>query len=148
MTNAPGAHRQHVDRLISLETAQRLDFTAAEIAKVLAFRERGQRPCTYVLDVLDRQADVLDRRIAELVALRAEMVALKAQADRVPEQDACYCIIEHATAIWASPSGVRGRPWPIPTTRRCYLPAPTTLRSRSRPARRRRPPKQELGLFP
>jgi len=89
---------QDVDRLVFVKTAQRLGFALGEVAEILAFRERGERPCTYVLGALDRQVGDLDRRIAELVALRAELVALKAQADRLPEQDACYCsVIEHAT---------------------------------------------------
>lgn len=90
---------QDVDRLVFVKTARRLGFTVAEVREILAFRERGQRPCAYVLEVLDRQVGDLDRRIAELKELRADLVALKAQADRFPREDACYCsVIEHATS--------------------------------------------------
>jgi DNA-binding transcriptional MerR regulator len=88
-----------VDRLVFIKTAQRLGFSLAEVAEILAFRERGQRPCAYVLDVLSRQVGDLDRRITELQDLRAELVALNAQADSLPNEETCYCtVIEHAAA--------------------------------------------------
>lgn len=103
----PSGYRDYapkdVDRLIFVKTAQRFGFALAEIAEILAFRERGERPCTYVLKVLNHQVGDLDLRIAELVALRAELVSLNAQADQLPERDACYCsVIEHATAMSGS----------------------------------------------
>ena len=104
----PAGYRDYtavdVDRLVFVKTAQRLGFSLAEVAEILAFRERGQRPCAYVLDVLSRQVGDLDQRITELQALRAELVALKAQADSLPREDACYCtVIEHAAAMSAPP---------------------------------------------
>ena len=89
-----------VDRLVFVKTARRLGFTLAEVAEILAFREQGQRPCAYVLDVLSRQVGALDRRITELQDLRAELVLLKVHADSLPNEDASYCaVIEHATAM-------------------------------------------------
>ncbi|MHB1536483.1 MAG: heavy metal-responsive transcriptional regulator [Acidimicrobiales bacterium] len=88
-----------VERLVFVKTAQRLGFTLAEVGEILAFREQGQRPCTYVLGVLERQVGDLDRRISELQHLRAELVDLKAQADRLPTWEASFCgLIEHTTA--------------------------------------------------
>ena len=84
-------------RLSFIRTAQRLSFNLTEIAEILAFKERGERPCDYVLSVLDAQVADVDRRLGELVALRAELVALKAKADRLPTESGCYCkIVEHA----------------------------------------------------
>jgi DNA-binding transcriptional MerR regulator len=102
----PAGYRDYgtsdVDRLVFVKTAQRLGFTLAEVSEILAFRERGQRPCTYVLGVLERQVGDLGRRISELQDLRAELVALKAQADRLPSNDTGYCtVIDHATAMSA-----------------------------------------------
>ena len=95
---------QDVDRLIFVKGARRLGFTLAEIREVLAFRERGERPCTYVLSVLDRQVDDLDRRITELKELRADLVAMKAEADHLPREDLCYCsVIEHAVSASGAP---------------------------------------------
>ena len=100
----PSGYRDYttadVDRLVFVKTAQRLGFTLAEVGEILAFRERGQRPCTYVLGVLERQVGDLDRRISELQDLRAELVDLKAQADRLPRNDTGYCtVIEHAAVM-------------------------------------------------
>ena len=99
----PAGYRDYtavdVDRLVFVKSAQRLGFSLAEVAEILAFRERGQPPCAYVLDVLSRQVGDLDRRITELRDLRTELVALRAQADSLPTEDACYCtVIEHAAA--------------------------------------------------
>ena len=84
-------------RLWFITTAQRPGFRLDEIAEILSFKERGERPCGYVLSVLDNQAADLDRRIGELVALRADLVAVKAGADRLASEGACYgSIVEHA----------------------------------------------------
>lgn len=84
-------------RLLFIKTAQRLGMSLSEIGEILSFRERGERPCSYVLSVLDTQVAEMDRRISELVRLRAELVALKDKADQLPSEGACYCgIIEHA----------------------------------------------------
>lgn len=84
-------------RLVFVRTAQRLGFALSEIAEILALKERGERPCGYVLQVLDRQVSDIDRRLGELVALRADLLELRAKADRLPEDDSCYCqLIEHA----------------------------------------------------
>lgn len=97
----PSGYREYsdddVDRLGFIRTAQRLGLTLAEISEILAFREREERPCEYVLGVLDRQVADLDRRMAEMAKLRQELIALKGKADRLPPDEGCYCaVIEHA----------------------------------------------------
>lgn len=97
----PSGYRDYteddVERLRFVKTAQRLNLALSEIAEILGFRERSERPCGYVLDVLDRQVADLDRRIGEMVELRDELIALKAKADVLPSEDGCYCaVIEHA----------------------------------------------------
>lgn len=92
-------------RLRFVKTAQRLGFSLDEIAEILSFKERGERPCAYVLSVLDIQVADLDRRIGELVALRADLVAVKAAADRLPSEGACYCgIVERAAVDSPAPA--------------------------------------------
>ena len=87
-------------RLAFIKTAQRLGLSLDEIGEILAFKERGERPCSYVLSVLAAQLSDIDRRIGELVRLRAELVALKDRADQLATGDACYCgIVEHAGRI-------------------------------------------------
>lgn len=97
----PSGYREYgpedVGRLTFIRTAQRLGLALSDIKEVMAFRERGEPPCGYVLAVLARQAAELDQRIAELVRLRDEIRALHARAQELPIDDACYCgVIEHA----------------------------------------------------
>lgn len=103
----PSGYRDYtegdVDRLRFVKTAQRLNLSLSEISEILGFRERAERPCGYVLDVLDRQVADLDRRIAEMVQLREDLVALKAKADDLPGDEGCYCaVIEHAAVAQTS----------------------------------------------
>jgi len=99
---------QDVDRLRFIRTAQRLGLSLGEIAEILAFRERAERPCDYVLEVLDRQVADLDRRMAEMAELRGELTALKARADDLPIDESSYCtVIEHARCGRTVPPGSR-----------------------------------------
>ena len=87
-------------RLGFIRTAQRLGLSLGEIGEILAFKERGERPCHYVLTVLDAQLSDVDRRIGELVRLRADLESLKDKADQLTGDDASYCgIVEHADQI-------------------------------------------------
>ncbi|HWC12160.1 MAG TPA: MerR family transcriptional regulator [Acidimicrobiales bacterium] len=99
----PSGYREYtdddVDRVGFVRAAQRLGLSLSEISEILVFREQGERPCEYVLGVLDRQVADLDRRMAEMAELRRELIALKTVADRLPPDPTCYCaVIEHARA--------------------------------------------------
>jgi DNA-binding transcriptional MerR regulator len=104
----PSGYRDYtdddVDRLRFVRTAQRLGLSLSEISEILAFRERDERPCDYVLAVLDRQVADLDRRMAEMAQLREELTSLKARADDLPRDAGCYCaVIEHAHGAGEEP---------------------------------------------
>jgi MerR family transcriptional regulator, copper efflux regulator len=87
---------EDVERLRFVRTAQRLGLSLSEISEILTLRERGERPCEYVLEVLDRQLADLDRRLAEMAELRQELVDLRDVADQLPSEPGCYCsLIEH-----------------------------------------------------
>jgi DNA-binding transcriptional MerR regulator len=97
----PSGYRDYtatdVERLRFVRTAQRLNLSLSEIAEILRFRERDERPCQYVLGVLDRQVADLDRRMAEMAELRRQLIVLKARADDLPPVEGCYCaVIEHS----------------------------------------------------
>ncbi|MDP8978120.1 MAG: heavy metal-responsive transcriptional regulator [Actinomycetota bacterium] len=84
------------ERLTFIRTAQRLGLTLDDIGEILAFRERGQAPCGYVVDLLQRHARELDQRIAELQGLRDELDQLVVRAEDLPEGAGTYCgVIEH-----------------------------------------------------
>ncbi|HUQ62339.1 MAG TPA: heavy metal-responsive transcriptional regulator [Acidimicrobiales bacterium] len=83
-------------RLAFIRAAQRLGFSLDEIREVLALREQGERPCDYVLGVVDRQLNDIDGRIAELHELRSELVRLKEASKQSPPATGVFCsVIEH-----------------------------------------------------
>src|SRR5919109_145162 len=60
------------ERLTFVKTAQRLGLRLDEITEIIAFRDRGEQPCAYVAEVLQRQLSELDGRIREMRTLRDE----------------------------------------------------------------------------
>ncbi|MGH9182987.1 MAG: heavy metal-responsive transcriptional regulator [Acidimicrobiales bacterium] len=97
----PAGYRDYeaadLERLAFIRSAQRLGLRLDEIREVLGLRERGQRPCDYVLGVVDRQLADIDRRITELEQLRGELVGLQRLAARLPPGTGSFCgVIEHA----------------------------------------------------
>lgn len=98
----PSGYRDYgeedLDRLVFIKSAQRLGLSLHEIREVLAFRERGERPCAQVLGVLKQELADIDRRVGELLRLRAELVELTRRADQLPD-DGGYCpVITQAAA--------------------------------------------------
>jgi DNA-binding transcriptional MerR regulator len=84
------------ERLIFVKTAQRLGLSLDEIKEIIAFRDRGEQPCGYVAEVLQRQVTDLDARIAEMGALRDELRRLQSRAAKGVTAESKYCgVIEH-----------------------------------------------------
>lgn len=93
-----------VERLTFIKTAQRLGITLDEIREILAFRERGERPCEYVRDVLRREVAEIDQRLAELTTLRDELVGLEQMADQLPRSRPGTCgLIDHVRQRQGTP---------------------------------------------
>lgn len=87
---------EDVERLGFIRAAQRLGFSLDEIREILGFRDRSDRPCAYVIDVLDRRVDELADRIAEMQDLRRTLVDLRRNARELPDGDSWCCqVIEH-----------------------------------------------------
>ncbi len=85
-----------VERVRFIKTAQRLGITLDEIKEILALRERGEPPCSYVRDILAKEVADIDQRIGDLQRLREELVTLEAVADELPEPDIRVCrLIDH-----------------------------------------------------
>jgi DNA-binding transcriptional MerR regulator len=92
------------DRLVFIKTAQRLGLTLDEIKEIIAFRDRGEQPCTYVANVLHRQVTDLDTRISEMRALRDELRRLQARASQGMTSESKFCaVIEHPHLRRADP---------------------------------------------
>lgn len=84
------------ERLVFIKTAQRLGLSLDEIKEIIAFRDRGQQPCGYVAEVLQRQVSDLDGRIREMRTLRDELRQLQARAAQGTAADSNFCgVIEH-----------------------------------------------------
>jgi DNA-binding transcriptional MerR regulator len=106
----PSGYRDYaddaLDRVRFIKSAQRLGLSLDDIKEILAFKDRGELPCDYVLSVIDKEADALDQRIAELQALRDDLRSLKGKARRIPKQQlenrSCAChIIENQDLLIA-----------------------------------------------
>lgn len=87
---------QDADRLAFIRRATELDLHLDEIREILALRDRGQRPCDYVLDVARQRIVELDDRIAAMRRARRELADLLARAEEIPADQDRYCeLIEH-----------------------------------------------------
>jgi DNA-binding transcriptional MerR regulator len=96
----PSGYRSYeevdAERLVFIKTAQRLGLSLDEIKEIIAFRDRGEQPCGYVADVLQRQVTDLDGRIREMRALRDELRRLQARAAQGMAEESKFCgVIEH-----------------------------------------------------
>lgn len=83
-----------VDRLQFIRRARALDFSLDDIAEILAFRERDEPPCRYVMDLMCDQIVVIEQRIRDLERLRDELTALHTAGQNLPEDvqmRACVC---------------------------------------------------------
>lgn len=82
-------------RLRFIRRARALDFALDDVGEILAFRERGEAPCLYVLHTIDHKIDEVEQRIADLEQLRQDLVELRQAAQGLPLDDvegkACVC---------------------------------------------------------
>lgn len=73
----PNGYRSYgpdaLDRIAFTRAARGVGLSLGEVREVIAFRERGEPPCTHVLDLIARRAAELDERIAQLAALRTDL---------------------------------------------------------------------------
>jgi DNA-binding transcriptional MerR regulator len=81
-----------------IKAAQTVGFTLGEIREILGFRERGQRPCAHVADLMEERVRTLLEHIRGLQRMRAELKELAQKARSLPEPPpGTFChIIENA----------------------------------------------------
>lgn len=81
------------ERLRFVKTAQRVGLTLGEIKEVLAFRDRGDRPCRYVASVIEGRLAEINDRMRELRELKQELGALqeRMRSQGVAERDGSFC---------------------------------------------------------
>lgn len=82
------------ERLRFITRARRAGFRLGEIKEMLALRDRGEAPCTYVREVITSRQQELDRQIEDLTRLRQDLAKLERRAGALPARtDAAYCHI-------------------------------------------------------
>lgn len=85
---------QDVERLQFIRRSRALDFSIDEIKEILAFRERQEPPCQYVLTVMEQRVEEIEARIQDLVQLRDEIEFLHEAGQQLPEDvkmKSCVC---------------------------------------------------------
>lgn len=83
-----------VERLRFIRRSRALDFALDEIMEILAFRERSEPPCQYVMNLMHEQIDKVEERIRNLQQIRDELKALYEAGQKLPEDvqmRACVC---------------------------------------------------------
>jgi DNA-binding transcriptional MerR regulator len=83
-----------VERLRFIRRARALDIGLDEIAEILAFRERNEPPCKYVMALMREQIDKVEERIRNLQQILDELSALYEAGLHLPEDvqmRACVC---------------------------------------------------------
>lgn len=83
-----------VERLQFIRRARSLDFTLADIAEILAFKDRNEPPCRHVMNLMREQMDEISARIRDLERLRDELETLHEAGQLLPEDvqmRACVC---------------------------------------------------------
>src|SRR5687768_4038878 len=83
-----------VERLQFIQRARALDFSLEDIAEILAFRERNEPPCQYVMNTMNEQISEIQAHIHDLEQLRDELITLYEAGKQLPEDvqmRTCVC---------------------------------------------------------
>ncbi len=80
-------------RLGFIRAAQSVGLTLGEIREVLAFRDRGQTPCSHVAQLIQRHAEDLSERISALEAMRRDLERLARRAKANGGGEGAFCHI-------------------------------------------------------
>lgn len=87
----PSGYRRYdddaIEHLAFVRAAQAVGLTLGEIRQIVALRERGQTPCSHVVDLVEQRATEIDQRIAELQRLRGELQRLTERAAHLDPTD-------------------------------------------------------------
>jgi len=95
---ASNGYRQYdqagVERVQFVRRLRSLDFTLEEIREILAFKERQEPPCQYVMSVMDKQIYEIEQRMQDLQKLQGEIKSLYEAGKNLPEDvqmKTCVC---------------------------------------------------------
>lgn len=99
-----------VERLNFIRRMRALDFALDDIGEILAFRERNEPPCGYVMALMREQIDQISARISDLERMRDELTTLVEAGEHLPEDvlmRSCVCHLIQTSNIEAQNSGSR-----------------------------------------
>ena len=99
----PGGYRDYGEgaaaRLGFIRAAQSVGLSLGEIREVLAFRDRGEIPCTHVASLIERRVADLSERIGALEQMRRDLQRLFEKARTMTParaREAAFCHIIEA----------------------------------------------------
>ena len=76
-----------LDRLRFVRAALSVGITLGEIREIVGLRERGDVPCSHVVELIQKRAAEIDDRIAALTAMRADLRRLARRARTLDPKD-------------------------------------------------------------
>jgi DNA-binding transcriptional MerR regulator len=85
---------QDAERLGFIRSARTLNFSLAEIAQILAVRDRHEPPCQHVMDLIRAHRHEVEIRIRELQQLKRDLTAIDQAGQDLPDDvqmRACVC---------------------------------------------------------
>jgi DNA-binding transcriptional MerR regulator len=90
-SRTPSGYRQYgpdaLERLAFIRSAQALGFSLGEIRRIVGLRDRGETPCSHVLQLLRNRSSEIANRIADLQRMREELERLAEQGERLDPRD-------------------------------------------------------------
>jgi DNA-binding transcriptional MerR regulator len=100
------------DLLQFIRAGQAVGLTLAELAEVIAFRQRGHVPCAHVIDLITTRADRVNDQISRLRHLQQDLQTLAHRAERLdpadcPPETVCHLIVDPATLLHNQDQTVR-----------------------------------------
>jgi DNA-binding transcriptional MerR regulator len=102
-----------VERLLFVRGARSLGLSLDDIKEVLAFKERGEAPCRYVLGLLEEKISQIEGHVLRLQQLRDELLTLVEEGSQLPtdqvDMKECVChLIRNQSAASGRKSGIGG----------------------------------------
>ncbi len=85
---------EDLERLRFIRSARALEFSLEDIEEILAFRDRGEPPCSYVMELMQNKIDDISERIHGLEQLRNELGGLVEIGTTLPndiQMKSCIC---------------------------------------------------------
>jgi MerR family Zn(II)-responsive transcriptional regulator of zntA len=85
-----------IDRLAFIRAGQAVGLSLSELNEVLQIRDRGEAPCSHVIELIDTRIREIDQRMRNLRRVKKDLLAL---AERAAEFDPAECPPESVCKI-------------------------------------------------